>query len=172
MSETILSGPPPATLAILLDDPDAHDFPAVARILGDLTPQQATTTPPGLPYSVARIVAHMDANMRFNLGLIRASAPAAYDERFESWPEVSAEGWPALLEEFFTHLRALTQVAREAQDLDRVLYPATDKDPSWTVGYKLACSVAKHNAYHLGQIVVLRRLIGAWEERARAPADS
>lgn len=170
MSDTILLGPPPETLAILLDDPVAHDFPAVERIFGGLTPEQATTVPPGFPYSVARIVAHMDSNMRFNLGLIRAPDPSAYDERFENWPQVSAESWPALVEEFFTHLRALTQVARDAHDLDRVLYPATDKDPSWTVGYKLACSVAKHNAYHLGQIVVLRRLIGAWEERA--PSDS
>lgn len=32
MSEMVLLGPPPETLAILLDDPDAHDFPAVARI--------------------------------------------------------------------------------------------------------------------------------------------
>lgn len=170
MRETILLGPPPATLAILLDDPDAHDFPTVERILGGLAPEQATTTPRGFPYSIARIVAHMDSNMKFNLGLIRAQDPSAYDERFENWPQVSVDGWPTLLEQFFRQLQALTQVARDARDLDRVLYTATDKEPSWTVGYKLACSVAKHNAYHLGQIVVLRRLIGAWQERA--PSDT
>ncbi len=32
---------------------------------------------------------------------------------------------------------------------------------------KLACSVAKHNACHFGQTVVLRRLFGAWDETAR-----
>lgn len=171
MRETILLGPPPATLAILLDDPDAHDFPAVERILGGLTPEQATTVPHGfLSYSIARIVAHMDSNMKFNLGLIMSQDPSASDERFEEWPQVSVDGWPALRDEFFTHLQALTQVARDAQDLGRVLYSATDKEPSWTVGYKLACSVAKHNAYHLGQIVVLRRLIGAWQEQA--PSDT
>lgn len=126
----VLLGPPPDTLAVLLDDPDAHDFPSVARILHGLTPEQATKAPERLPYSVARIVAHMNSNMNFNLGLIHG---------------------------------ALMRIAREAKDLDRVVYPAKGSESSWTVGYKLACSVAKHNAYHLGQIVVLRRLIGAWE---------
>ena len=60
----ILFGPPAATLAILLDDPDEHDFPSVARILTGLTPALALAVPPGLPYSIARIVAHMNSNMK------------------------------------------------------------------------------------------------------------
>lgn len=162
MNETILFGPPAATLAILLDDPDEHDFPSVARVLMGLTPAQAITVPPGLPYSIARIAAHMNSNMKNNLGLMRAPDPAAYEQTFENWPAVSAEDWPALVEEFLAGLQAVTQIAREAKDLERVLYPATGGQPAWTVGYKLACSVAKHNAYHFGQIVMLRRLIGAW----------
>lgn len=55
----------------------------------------------------------------------------------------------------------LGRVARGGGDLDRIVYPATETEPAWTVGYKLAASVAKHNAYHFGQIALLRRLIGA-----------
>ncbi len=85
-----------------------------------------------------------------------------YDHRGETWPAVSADEWPALVGEFLATLEALTQIAL-AGDLDRVLYPMTANKPAWTVGYKLACSVAKHNASHLGQIVVMRRLIAAWD---------
>lgn len=164
MNETTLYGPPPATLGILLDDPGEHDFPVVERIVGDLTPDQAVCVPPGLPYSVARIVAHMTSNMKFNLGLIRAPDPLSYADRFEDWPEVTAAQWPGLVVEFLATLAALVRVARAEKDLGRIVYGATPTAPAWTVGYKLACSVAKHNAYHLGQIVVLRRLIGTWSD--------
>ncbi len=168
----ILFGPPPSTLEILLDDPDERDFPAPLRILRGLTPEKAVTVPPGVPYSIAQIVAHMHANVRFNLGLIRASDPARYASSFENWPAVSAEDWPRVVDDFLVDLRTLRQIAREGTDLNRVLYPATEGEPAWTVGYKLACSVAKHNAYHFGQIVVLRRLLGAWDESAFREADA
>lgn len=157
----ILYGPPPATLEILLNDREEHDFPAPERILGGLTPEQAVTVPSGLPYSVAKIVAHMHSNMKFNLGLIRAADPSTYIEQFENWPEVTAQEWPGLAEAFLGDLKELTRIAHEA-DLDRILFPAAISSPAWTVGYKLAASIAKHNAYHFGQIVVIRRLLGAW----------
>lgn len=104
----------------------------------------------------------MQANRQFNLGLIQAQGPARHEHPSALWPAVSVDDWPALCEEFLATLEVLRRIARAGQDLDRVVSPATEDAPAWTVGYKLACSVAKHNAYHLGQIVVLRRLIGAW----------
>lgn len=160
MSAHVLFGPPPDTPAIMLDDPDEHDFPAAARIISGLTPEQAVTAPPGLPYSVAKILAHMHSNVRFNIGLIRATDPRTFKEKFVNWPEVPSQEWSGLVEAFLRPARS-QQIARET-DLQRVLYPATKGQPAWTVGYKLVASVAKHKAYHFGQIVALRQLIGAW----------
>jgi hypothetical protein len=157
----VLFGPPAETLEVLLEDSEAHDFSAPERILRDLSPEQAVTVPPGLPYSVAKIVAHMHSNVKFNLGLIQAADPSTYRERFEDWPEVTTKDWPQLAGAFLADLRALTRIARE-KDLDRIVIPAANDVPAWTVGYKLAASVAKHNAYHFGQIIVIRRLLGAW----------
>ncbi len=67
MNERVLLGPPPETLTILLEDAEEHDFPSPVRMLAELTPEEAVTVPTGLPYSVADIVAHMNANMKFNL---------------------------------------------------------------------------------------------------------
>lgn len=157
-----LYGPPPTTLIRLLDDPDEHDFPSPRRILDGLTGGQATTVPSELPYSVAQIVAHMLSNMRFNLGLMKAADPRTFDERFENWPLVNAHEWPAVRDEFFRMLQSLVDVGAQQSELSRVLYPESSGEPAWTVGYKLALSVAKHNAYHLGQIIVIRRVLGLW----------
>ena len=161
-----LYGPPPATLVRLLDDPEEHDFPAPRRILDGLSGAQATIVPPGLPYSVAQLVAHMLSNMRFNLGLMRAADPFSYDEHSENWPLVTADEWPVVREEFFRVLQSLVDLASQQDELSRVLYPESSGEPAWTVGYKLALSVAKHNAYHLGQIIVIRRVLGLWSSQA------
>lgn len=107
----------------------------------------------------------MNSNMLFNLGLIRAADPLTYDEELEDWPAVTASDWPRLAAQFLSNRAHLKQLARQ-QDLGRVLYPAADGEAAWTVGYKLALSVAKHNAYHLGQIIVIRRLLGNWEKES------
>lgn len=160
MTETTLFGPPSATLEVLLDDPAEHDFASAERLLAGLSGEEATTVPPGLPYSVAGILAHMNANVQFNLGLIRSPDPATFKNPYKDWPTVSSEGWPELVREFLDGIAELKRMAG-AENLNRVLYPAAGEEPAWTVGYKLALSVAKHNAYHFGQIAVLRRLLGA-----------
>lgn len=162
MKPKLLYGPPSATLEILLNDPAEHDFASVQRLLGGLSGEQAVTVPVGLPYSVAALLAHMTSNVRFNLELIRSADPAAFKNPYDTWPTVSAEAWPELVETFFASMSELEQVARDKDKLGRVLYPEAGDEPGWTVGYKLALSVAKHNAYHLGQIALLRRLVGAW----------
>ena len=150
MSDTLF-GPPSATLEVLLDDPAEHDFASAERLLSGLSGEQAVTVPPGLPYSIAAILAHMNANVRFNLDLIRSPDPATFKNPYENWPNVSSETWPELVAEFLAGMAELGRVARE-EALNRVLYPNTGTEPAWTVGYKLAVSVAKHNAYHFGQI--------------------
>lgn len=159
----VLYGPPADTLAILLDDPEEHDFASPERILRGLPAELAVRKPAGWPHSIAEILAHMNANVQFNLGLIRSAEPASYQNPVENWPRVEAGDWDKLVEQFITGLEELKRIALNSPSLDRILYPAT-AEPAWTVGYKLAASVAKHNAYHLGQIAVLRRILGAWKE--------
>ena len=160
MADAILFGPPLATLEVLLGDPAEHDFASAERLLRDLSGEQAVTVPPGLPYSVAAILAHMNANVQFNLDLIRSPDPVTFKKTHENWPTVTSKTWPELVAEFLAGITELGRVAGE-EELGRILYPSVGEEPAWTVGYKLAASVAKHNAYHFGQIALLRRLVGA-----------
>lgn len=149
-------------MAILLEDPEEHDFAPAKRILGGLSAELALTKREGWPHSIAEILAHVNANVRFNLGLIRSANPEQYENPHPNWPEIRAEDWDALVEQFLQGLRELKAIALEGTDLGRTLYPQTDREPAWTVGYKLALSISKHNAYHLGQIALLRKTLGAW----------
>jgi len=163
METNVLYGPPGPTIEILLDDPEEHDFACAERVLDGLSGEMAVRRPPGLPYSVAEIVAHLLANARFNLGLIDHPDPGSYKPPMPNWSVVEARDWEELRREYLSVLEALKQIAREQKRLDHVVYPSSDREPGWTVGYKLTCSVAKHAAYHMGQIVIIRRLLGVWD---------
>lgn len=151
----LLYGPPSATLRLLLAVAGAE------RLLGGLTSQQATTVPPGLPHSTAGILGHMHANVMFNLGLIQSEDPGNFAAPTDLWPPISAGEWTPLVQAFLGGMAQLGEIAQEGRELERTLYPPTASAPGWTVGYKLALSVAKHNAYHFGQTALIRRLVGA-----------
>ncbi len=152
---SLLHGPPPDTLAHLLEP---TDFASPERILSGLPQHLAVQRVAGLPHSIAEIAAHLHANMRFNLDLIEGRPPA---ER-EDWPRVQAAEWPEVRRSCLEVLAQLQVLARDPDVLSRVVFAATDSEPGWTAGYKLAVNVAQHNAYHLGQIVTLRQLLGTW----------
>ena len=80
------------------------------------------------------------------------------------WPEGDAppqpSDWDRSLESFRADLKAM---------IDLVLDPKTDLFAPIAHGQgqtilREALLVADHNAYHLGQLVTVRRLLGAWSE--------
>lgn len=84
--------------------------------------------------------------------------PEGYWPKTEAPP--SAAAWDNSIKEFKKDLKAM-------QDL--VANPNTDlyQKISWGDGQTIlreALLIADHNAYHLGQLVALKRLLGAWKE--------
>jgi DinB superfamily len=152
--ENVLYGPPANTLSMLINDEHAHDFASPRNILEGISAVQATQDIKGLPYTIAEVLAHTNANLTFNLILLRDGLEPSQ----ENWPKVKPDEWEALKREFLENLNTLSQLAHTL-DLSAIVYPAAETEPAWTVGYKLAASVAKHTAYHLGQIALLKRLV-------------
>ena len=155
MNAKLLYGPPADTLTHLLRP---TEFAPAEQILGHLDADLATRHLPCTPHSVAEIVAHLLGNMQFNLDLIEGRQPQERDD----WPTVSGEAWPALVHEFLEVNQHLLAYAQQPGVLERVIFPATNEEPGWTAGYKLAVNIGIHNAYHFGQIVTLRQQLGAW----------
>ena len=148
-------------LGKLLDWEEAHvGFDkAVADLPADLRGRQ----PPGLPYSVWQLVEHIRIAQH---DILDFSLNADYEEMKwpdDYWPKSpappSAEAWDASLEQIRRDLKALQQLADDAKvDLTARIPHGTGQTYMREVAL-----IADHNAYHVGQIVLVRRLLGAWK---------
>ena len=149
-----------AHLVRLLGWHDAHvNFDAaVTRLPRELLGSRAA----GLPYSPWEILEHLRFTQRDILDFCR---DPSYVE--PKWPEeywsISAEpptssAWERSVAEFRADREELKRLAEdEALDLF-----ATIPHGSGQTYLRELLLVADHNAYHLGQLVAVRRLLGAW----------
>ena len=144
----------------LFIEPFAHLPPARALegLSADVTERRIASA----PHSIAEIVAHLRFWQEWFLkrceGQRVPMAPTAAD----GWPDVAPGSWPVLRDNFLRGLEQLEALgAREARD--RRLEPPIEFPPlsSYTIDDALV-HAALHNAHHLGQIILLRQLMGLW----------
>jgi DinB superfamily len=82
----------------------------------------------------------------------------------EYWPAPeppAREAWAKSVRAFEAGLKALIKMA---QDPSKDLLARVPADPDGPTILHELLLVADHNAYHLGQLIVLRRMLGAWED--------
>ena len=84
--------------------------------------------------------------------------PEGYWPKSEGPP--SAAAWNDSVKEFKKDLKAIAELVENSQ-ID--LYAKIPWGEGQTI-LREVLLVADHNAYHLGQLVTLRRLLGAWKE--------
>lgn len=147
------------------DDP--WHGPATLDLLEDLTARQAAAHPVPEAHSVWEIVLHMiswQAEVRRRL----AGNPPAMPQEGD-WPEVgkvSEARWKQDRERLEASLTELlnTLDGLSEQDLDRIGGGLSDRDPALGTGVTLRAMVnglVQHNAYHSGQIAILRKALEA-----------
>lgn len=146
-------------VADALDAREAHvDFD---RAVAQLAPELRGRRPAGLPYSAWELVEHVrlaQADLIAYLGNPAYAAPA--------WPE---DYWPSSPEppgdDAWNEAVAAVQAGRERlKSLVRELPDPTAPIP-WGGAHTYLRTILvalDHEAYHVGQIVLLRRLLGAW----------
>ena len=131
--------------------------------LAGLPPNLRGTKPPGLPYSPWRLLEHMRIAQWDIIEFSRN--PKHVSPQFPSgyWPETDAppddKAWQKSTRRFRADLKAMQELVED---------PATDLFAPIPHGegqtiLREALLVADHNSYHLGQMVTVRRLLGAWE---------
>jgi hypothetical protein len=120
--------------------------------------------PPGLPHTPWRLVEHMRIAqwdiLQFAIDPHHTSPefPEGYWPRGDAPP--SGAEWDKSVSAFRADLQAM---------IDLVADPKTDLFTPLPHGdgqtiLREALLVADHNSYHLGQLVTVRRLLGAWKE--------
>jgi hypothetical protein len=121
--------------------------------------------PAGLPHSPWMILEHMRIAQWDILEFSRNSKHVSPKWPEGYWPRSAASPSPAAWNASITKFR---QGLRAMQDL--VKDPKTDLFAQIPWGddqtiLREALLVADHNAYHLGQVLDIRRLLGAWPEK-------
>jgi len=113
-----------------------------------------------LPYSIYQLVKHMIYWQDFLLLFTQGEKPTLPTNVKESWPEeecpTSEEEWQQIIQHFLQGIEQACSIAQTVQ-LDKPL----EKWPGETPGGVLR-NIASHNSYHLGEIVLIRRLFSAW----------
>lgn len=130
--------------------------------IADLPPKLRGAKPPGQPHTAWRILEHMRIAQRDILEFSRNAAHRSPKWPDEYWPPADAPAtpkqWDQSVRSFRSDLKAMQDlVADESSDLLAPIPGGNGK----TV-FREAMLLADHNAYHLGQLVLIRRLLKAW----------
>lgn len=149
-------------LLTLLKGGEAHiDFETAIK---NFPVQLRGKVPDGLPYSAWQLLEHMRIAQR---DILNFSAPPTGGYHSLKWPGAywpespepsSEDGWDhtvAAIRKDREHFESL--ILKHEADLFRPF--------RWGNGQNLfreALLIADHTAYHLGEFIILRRLLGAW----------
>jgi uncharacterized damage-inducible protein DinB len=133
---------------------EGEDFPSAKSILRNVTSETAAVLPPGFKYSLLTLVEHADLWQRIWLSkLLNEPRPDFRDD----WRVPDPEEWPLIRRNF---LERFEQALRFAAETPR----AKDSKREATIN-KLLTQIAVHNAYHIGQFVLLKRAARAWSKQ-------
>lgn len=150
-------------LIALLDGGQAHakledavkDFPVELR----------GVVPQGLPYSAWQLLEHLRIAQK---DILDFSAPPSGGYQHMRWPEDywPKESTPPSVEAWERSVAAIEADLEKFKAL--LLKPEADlvKPFRWGTGQNLlreALLIADHAAYHIGELILLRRLLGAWK---------
>jgi len=144
----------------LLDGGGAHA--KFDEVVADIPPKLLGQKPAGLPHSLWMLLEHLRIAQRDILEFSRNPKHASPKWPEGYWPAAEASpspaAWSASVKKVRQDLKAMQALVKD---------PKTDlfaKIP-WGEGQTVlreALLLADHNAYHLGQMLDVRRLLGAW----------
>ena len=145
----------------LLAGGGAHaDFNAAVR---GLPPKLRGARAPGLPHTAWQLLEHLRRAQWDILDFSRNPKYKPLRWPDDYWPKQEAPRtgeWDKSVRQFRADLAAMRKlVANPRTDLNAPL--------AWGDGQTIlreALLMADHNAYHIGQMVLVRRALGAWEE--------
>ena len=131
------------------------------KTLEGLDQTSAETRLAGAPHSIAEIVAHLAFWQNWFYARCTGNAVPIVSSAAAGWPAVEQNSWPSIHSQFLERLEQLASLSDG--DVSRRVEPPIEFPPlaNYTVGEALV-HVANHNSHHLGQVILLRQLSGAW----------
>jgi uncharacterized damage-inducible protein DinB len=156
-------------LAELLRGTGAHADPIAC--IEDVSRELAARKLEGFPHSIRDLVFHMNYWMDYDLRRVAGEHPPYPTHNAESFPSnagpKNAKEWDALTKRFAALINQSVAFADSSpQELTRHIEPThpSHEERAATLEAVLWQLVA-HNSYHIGQIAMIRRTLGAWPPR-------
>jgi uncharacterized damage-inducible protein DinB len=117
----------------------------------------AGKSPSGAPHSIFQLLWHLSYWQDWAVKWLEGGNPAIPKHAAASWPSKPAPAnsreWQHAVRNF---RRGLDRLARESRRADLL----TTRGKHSRLGMLQA--IASHNSYHVGQVVVLRQMLGKW----------
>ena len=135
------------------------------RFLGGLSAERAALRPVGSPHSIWELVLHMTSwtnEVRRRLGGAAPAMPAEGD-----WPaiaEPSEAAWSRAKDALAAAHAALVSDAERLTAQDLLRHVGEQRDAPLGAGLnqaRMLVGLAQHDAYHIGQLALVRRLLDA-----------
>jgi uncharacterized damage-inducible protein DinB len=149
--------PAPTLKSILLEQlrttHNQKDWFVTANIaVAGLTPEQASWTDGKGNHSVGQLANHLIFWNRQELAKFKGETPAKFDgNNDETFNSFDSKKWNATVQQLDEVLTGWEKAVEAADD-------TKIKASASTIAH-----IGAHNAYHIGQIVYVRRLQGAWD---------
>lgn len=140
---------------------------APAQIVRGVTEELSHRKPKGAARSLYEELWHVAYWLELSLDWIDGVAtpyPASAADGFPTLLEMEREDWADLAKRFLRGLERAAEAAGDVERLEtRVECPSIPGEPvRWMTVREQLENLGAHNAYHLGRIVLLRQLLGAW----------
>ncbi len=149
-----------AVIARLLDWEDAHA--GLDKVVAGLPPSLQGQVPDGLPYSPWQLLEHIRLTQKDILDFCLNPDYQELHWPDDYWPKSpsppSAGAWANSVAAFRKDREALQRLALD-ESIDLLEKVPAGEDQTYLRELLL---VADHTAYHLGELVVVRRALGAW----------
>jgi hypothetical protein len=145
--------PPPTLKSILLQElRETHNqknwFVSGKEAMGGMTPEQAAWTD-GKNHSVGQLAQHLVFWNSQSLAQFRGEHPAQPGDNNETF-KFDPKQWDSIIKQFDDVMTKLEDVVSSADDAKlQKLAPTVAR-------------IAQHNAYHIGEIVMVRKAQGSW----------
>jgi uncharacterized damage-inducible protein DinB len=137
----------------------------------DISAEEAARHIAGSPHSIGQILSHMNYWMRYELQRIRDESPRYPEHNAESFPPApspaDAREWDVMRQDFGRLLAEYAILAESSEhEMQRELPRASDADQKVAGTLEAVLwQMVVHNSYHVGQIALIRRVLGAWPPR-------
>jgi hypothetical protein len=160
------AGPPPTLKSVLLAQlrsthNKAEWFVPVNTAVAGMTPEQARWIPksegPNNPapedHSVGMIAYHLLYWNSATLAKLKGEKAPTTSDNTETFNKFDATNWPETIKKLDENLTAIEQLVEGADDAKIA-----------AIAHTIA-NISAHNAYHTGQIIMIRKLQGSWDPK-------